>query len=164
MLENWMSHTFLSVPSSRYKLLRSASYSEVPVILVTLTLILFLFSYFEQTNHESGISAVWDVTLCRVCDSRRFKERDSIIFKDPSVSRRELPHPCLWQHYVPSKLLEPHKYDALPCHRRTEFSAVLPWETQVWQVRSIRHFSLSTLNSDCRYCLSTPWHLRSYSD
>jgi hypothetical protein len=80
-LENWRSDTFLSVPSTRYKLMHSTSYSEVPVILVTLTLILFLFSYFEQTNHESCISVVWDVTLCRVCDSGRFKERHSIIFK-----------------------------------------------------------------------------------
>ena len=51
-LETWRSDTFLSAPSTRYKLMRSTSYSKVPVILVTLTLILFLFSYFEQTNHE----------------------------------------------------------------------------------------------------------------
>jgi len=51
-LETWRSDTFLSAPSTRYKLMRSISYSKVPVILVTLTLILFLFSYFEQTNHE----------------------------------------------------------------------------------------------------------------
>jgi len=99
--------------------MRSTSYSEVPVILVTLTLILFLFSYFEQTNHESGISVVWDVMLCRVCDFRRCKERHSTVFKEPSFPSRELPHTYLWQHYVQSKLCEPHKYDALPCHRRT---------------------------------------------
>lgn len=95
--------------------------------------------YFGCLGYNA-LSGVWFPT---------FKERHSIVFKEPSVSRRELPRPCLWQHYVPSKFWKPHKYNSLPCHRRNDFSEALQRETQIKQVRSIRHFSLSTVNTDC---------------
>jgi hypothetical protein len=96
------------------------------VILVTLILILFLFSYFGQTNHWSEISVVWDVTLCRVCDSRRF--RTSLHDLQGTVSPKQAIVPPLPMTALRSV---PHKYDTLPCHRRSAFSPVLLWETQI---------------------------------
>jgi hypothetical protein len=89
MLETGRLDTFLSPPSTQHELRVLHPVLKSVVILVTLTLKLFLFPYFKQSNHESGISVVWDVTLCRGVIPDVSKEHSSIIFNEQAVQKTE---------------------------------------------------------------------------